>query len=412
MVADDSSRTKTQLAHSFTWSKLWSLDPEINFLNHGSFGACPIAVLEQQQALRAQIEREPVRFFALELEALLDTAREELAKFTGADSTNLVFVPNATTGINTVLRSLCLSTPNFPALQPGDELLTTDHEYNASRNALEMAAQISGAKVVVAPVPFPVDSAEQIVAAVLARVSSRTRLVLLDHVTSQTGLIFPLQSLIRNLTQQGIEVLIDGAHAPGMVRLDLEELGATYYSGNCHKWLCAPKGAAFLYVQPDRQERIRPLVISHGANSARTDRSRFHLEFDWVGTDDPTPYLCIPAAIQFMETLLPGGWPALMQHNHATVVQAREALCQTLGVHPPCPASMLGSMAVIPLPTGSPEQLQTALFHQKIEVPIIPWPRSPHRLIRISAQIYNSQADYDGLSTVLIQQIEAEQKGN
>ncbi len=374
------------------WLHHWSLDPSITFLNHGSFGACPRAVLEHQQTIRMQLEQEPVRFFALELEALLDAARVQLARFVGASSSELAFVPNATTGVNTVLRSL--------AFQTGDELLTTNHEYNASRNALNFVAERSGARVVVAEVPFPLESSEQIINAILTEVSSKTKLVLLDHITSQTAMIFPLETLVQRLSALGIDVLIDGAHAPGMVPLNLAQLGAAFYTGNCHKWLCAPKGAAFLYVRADRQEMIRPLAISHGANSPRTDRCRFHLEFDWVGTADPTPYLCIPTAIQYLATMLPGGWPALMERNRSLTLAAQTWLCRQFQVSPPCPVEMIGSMAVIPLSGKDAEALQNTLFQQyKIEVPVVPWQQT--RLVRISAQLYNQWTDYEVLAAAL-----------
>ncbi|MBF2050315.1 MAG: aminotransferase class V-fold PLP-dependent enzyme [Elainella sp. C42_A2020_010] len=372
----------------------WCLDPQINFLNHGSYGACLRPVLEQQQAYRTRLEQEPVRFLGLELEALLDAARQELAAFVGANSDQLVFVPNATTGVNTVLRSL--------SFRPGDELLTTNHEYNASCNALKFTAAQTGATVVIAEIPFPLESIEQITEAVLSRVSERTKLVLLDHITSQTALIFPIRQLIQQLTVQGIEVLIDGAHAPGMVPLNLQELGVAYYTGNCHKWLCAPKGAAFLYVRQDKQDGIRPLVISHGANSPRTDRSRFHLEFDWVGTADPTAYLCVPTAIQCLSAMLPGGWPALISRNRAMTLSVRQLLCQQLQVALPCPDELIGSMATIPLPAGSATAAswQTALFERfMIEIPVIPWRNE--RLIRISVQLYNNLADYERLVEAL-----------
>lgn len=380
--------------HSFEseFKELWTLDPTVTFLNHGSFGACPRAVLEHQQQLRVCIEQEPVRFFALELEAQLDKARQVLADFVGASAEELAFVPNATTGVNTVLHSL--------TFQPGDQLLTTSHEYNASRNALDFTAQRTGATVVVADVPFPLESPTQIVEAILAKVSHHTKLVLLDHITSQTALIFPIQVLVEQLTARGIEVLIDGAHAPGMIPLNLEQLGATYYAGNCHKWLCAPKGAGFLYVRKDKQNGMRPLVISHGANSPRTDRSRFHLEFDWVGTTDPTPYLCVPIAIQFLGNLLPDGWPALMSRNRNMVLAIREAFCQQFQIAPPCPDEMIGSMAVIPFPGEAAETLQTNLFQRfQIEIPVIPWQNI--RLVRLSVQLYNNWIDYDRLATAL-----------
>ncbi|WP_416673140.1 aminotransferase class V-fold PLP-dependent enzyme [Egbenema bharatensis] len=373
---------------------LWALDPTVAYLNHGSFGACPIAVLEQQQLFRSQLEAEPVRFFETQLEPLLDDSRSVLAQLIGADTANLAFVPNATTGVNTVLRSL--------TFQPGDELLTTNHEYNASRNALDFVAQRSGATVVVAQVPFPIASSEQAITAILDRVSPRTQLVLVDHVTSQTALVFPLKSLVKELADRGIDVLVDGAHAPGMIPLQLKELGAAYYTGNCHKWLCAPKGAAFLYVREDKQPQLRPLVISHGANSPRRDRSLFHLEFDWTGTFDPTAYLCVATAIRLMGSLFPDGWTGLMDHNRAVILSARQRLSQALGISLPCPAEMIGSMATLPLPRGSAKSLQDQLFRQfQIEVPIFPWSKEPDRAIRVSAQVYNTATEYDQLAEAL-----------
>ncbi len=207
--------------------KFWQLDPTVTFLNHGAFGACPSAVLAQQQAFRQQLELEPLRFVMREFEPLLDTARAALAAFVNADPADLVFVPNATTGVNSVLRSL--------TFEAGEELLSTSHAYNACRNALAFVAQRWSAKIVVVDVPFPVEHAEQIVQAVLDCVTSRTRLALLDHITSPTALIFPIQRLVKALAQHGIDSLVDGAHAPGMVPLNLLDIGAAYYTGNCHK---------------------------------------------------------------------------------------------------------------------------------------------------------------------------------
>ncbi|MBD1867142.1 aminotransferase class V-fold PLP-dependent enzyme [Oculatella sp. FACHB-28] len=377
------------------YSKFWSLDPAVTFLNHGSFGACPVTVLERQRSLQQQLEQQPLRFMVKELEPLLDQSRAALANFVGAEVDDLVFVQNATTGINTVLRSL--------SFQPEDELLTTNQEYNASRNALNFVAERSGATVVVADIPFPIASSDQVVEAVLAKVSPRTKLVLLDHVVSQTSLVLPIQILAQQLSARGIELLVDGAHAPGMIPLNLAELGATYYTGNCHKWLCAPKGSAFLYVRRDRQHAIRPLTISHGANSPRTDRSRFHLEFDWAGTGDPTAYLCVAEALRFMGLILPGGWTELMAHNRNLAIAAQKTLCQSLEIAPPCPIEMVGSIATVPLPDGDWEPLYEALgdrFH--IEVPIIPWYPSSKRLIRVSAQIYNHLAEYNYLADALL----------
>ncbi|OUC16676.1 MAG: penicillin epimerase [Alkalinema sp. CACIAM 70d] len=372
----------------------WTLDPEIIFLNHGSFGACPREVLAYQQHLRQQLERQPLRFLGREIEARLDEARSVLANFVGADPTNLAFVPNATTGVNAVLRSL--------NLQPGNELLTTNQEYNACRNALNYIAERSGATIVIADIPFPVASPDTIVQAVCSKVSDQTRLVLLDHVVSQTALILPIAEIIATLNSQGIESLIDGAHVPGMIPLDLRSLGATYYTGNCHKWLCAPKGAAFLYVQPDRQTNIHPTTISHGRNDPRTTRSRFHLEFDWMGTGDPTAYLSVPKAIEYLGSLLPTGWTGLMEHNHNLAITARQSLSQILEIATPCPDEMLGSMATLPLPDGDAQELYQHLWQGfNLEVPIIPFPAAPQRLIRISAQIYNTLSEYKFLGETL-----------
>ncbi|MDY7228483.1 aminotransferase class V-fold PLP-dependent enzyme [Hyalangium rubrum] len=381
----------------------WSLDPNIRFLNHGSFGACPTEVLQAQSELRARLEAEPVRFFVREYEAMLDEARVALAAFVGADADNLAFVPNATAGVNTVLRAL--------RFEPGDELLTTNHEYNASRNALDWASSRWGAKVVVAKLPWPHPTPAAIVEAVLAHVTPRTRLVLLDHISSQTALVLPIQELARKLRERGVETLVDGAHGPGQVPLSLRELDVGYYTGNCHKWMCAPKSVAFLHVRRDLQAPLKPLSVSHGHNSTRKDRSHFRLDFDWTGTSDPTPALCVPHALRVMGGMLPGGWPALMADNRDKVLAARRMLCERLGVEPHCPEEMVGAMATVGLPDGFPLQppppffldpLQDRLFHEwRIEVPVTAWPQAPQRHLRLSAQLYNTHTEYQTLAEAL-----------
>ncbi len=280
----------------------FALDPDVAFLNHGSFGACPREVLRVQEELRARMERQPVRFLARELPALLDDARVPLAAFVGTAPERLAFVHNATAAVNAVLRWLPLS--------PGDELLTTDHVYNACNNVLREAASAAGARVVTARVPFPLPDDDAVVDAVLAAVTPRTRLCLLDAVTSPTALVFPVARLVRVLRERGVETLVDAAHAPGQVPLDVDAIGAAWLTGNCHKWMFAPKGAGFLAVRADKLEVTRPAVISHGANAPVGERSRFRLEFDWIGTTDPTPWLAVPAAIEAGARLVDGGWPA------------------------------------------------------------------------------------------------------
>ncbi len=382
----------------------WLLDASIAFLNHGSFGSCPRPVLEFQQEIRHRMERQPIQFFVRDLEGLLDEARAALAQFLGAHSDNLVFVPNATAGVNTVLGSL--------HFERGDQVLVTDHEYNACRNALNVMAERRGLEVVVVTVPFPIANEAQAIGPILSAVTARTRLLLVDHITSQTGLVLPIENIVRELARRGVDTLVDGAHAPGMIPLNLEQLGAAYYTGNCHKWICAPKGAGFLYLRADRQKRIRPLSISHGANSQRTDRARHLIEFGWTGTWDPSAYLSVPEAIRQMGRLLPGGWAELMRRNRALALEARTILCGALGIASPCPEPMIGALAAMPLPDGesiepprSPlylDALQEELLARfRIEVPVIPWPRPPARVLRISAQVYNSREQYEALARAL-----------
>lgn len=380
----------------------WLLDPQITFLNHGSFGATPRAVLEKQSELRAQLEREPVRFFVRELEPLLDEARQAIATFIGADPEGLAFVQNATAGVNAVLRSL--------DLDQHDELLVTNQEYNACRNILEYVATLSGAKIVVAEIPFPIASPDIVVERVLEKVTDRTRLLLIDHITSQTALILPIETLVAELQSRGIDTLVDGAHAAGYLPLAVRAIGAAYYTGNLHKWPCAPKGAAFLYVRENRRRGIRPAMISHGANSTRTDRSRYLIEFDWTGTFDPTAWLCAPESIRYVGALVVGGWPEIMRRNRELALRARDLLSARLEIDKPAPDSMLGAMAAVPLPDGTQsvapalygDPLQDALlFEEGIEVPIVPWPQPPKRVLRISAHLHNQFSEYEKLADAL-----------
>jgi isopenicillin-N epimerase len=386
-------------------TSLWDLDPTATFLNHGSFGACPSAVLQRQSEWRARMERQPVQFFARDLDDALGTARQRLAELVHADAGDLAFVTNATQGVNTVLASL--------ELQPGDEMLTTDHAYNACRCALQHFANRRGARLVVAQVPFPLRDPSEVSERVLAAVTPRTRLALLDHVTSPTGLVMPIEVMVPALQERRVRVLVDGAHAPGMLPLDLTALGADYYTGNLHKWLCAPKGSALLHVRRDRQEGLHPLSISHGWDAPRGDRSRFQVEFGWGGTDDPTGWLCVPECIDVLTSL--GGAGGLQGHmaaNRSLALQAREVLCATLAIAKPAPDTMIGSLAAVPLPDGlgpadDPGRPWSDALHDllwrdhRIEVPVFPWPQPGRRVLRVSAQAYNRLSDYERLAGVL-----------
>ncbi|MGO8977555.1 MAG: aminotransferase class V-fold PLP-dependent enzyme [Steroidobacteraceae bacterium] len=377
------------------FASLWGLDPSVAYLNHGSFGACPTAVLATQTALRQEMEREPVDFLSATLPARLNAARDALSPFLGADPADLVFVPNATAGVNAVLRSLLLD--------PKDELLITDHTYAACRKTAEFVAARTGARVVVAHLPFPVRDEDELIAAVLNRVSPATRLALMDHITSPTALVLPVARLVGELQARGIDTLVDGAHAPGMVPIDLSKLGAAYYTGNTHKWLCAPKGSGFLHVRADRQAVLHPNVISHAY------RKGFHEEFDWTGTCDPTPWLCIPESLRCIGSLLPGGWPEVMATNRSLALRARSLVLDTIGTDAPCPETMIGSMASIPLPpapNGSiASRLDCAGLHdwfreQGVETWLHPYPVP---VLRISAQLYNSIDQFRRLAGLLAQ---------
>lgn len=381
----------------------WSLAPNIRFLNHGSFGATPKAVLQVQRQWQDAMEANPVKFFTRDLEPALDQVRASLAAFLGCEAEGIAFVNNATSGVNTVLASC--------NLEAGDEVIITNHGYNACNNAARRHAARLGAKVVTAAVPFPISGPQEVVTAIAAAITPRTRLLLVDHVTSPTGLIFPVEELIQLAHKAGIKIIVDGAHGPGMLEFALDALGADYYTGNCHKWLCAPKGSAFLYVNREHRASMVPLVTSHGANSERQGRSRYRLEFDWTGTQDYSPWLAIPAAIKFLQECLPGGLAAVIQHNHQLALGAASILKQELGWNLGAPASMIGPMAAFLLPEGAFARLfprgfsdaaSSILAEQyNFELPVFPWPAPPQAILRITAQLYNDIEEYRELAQVL-----------
>ncbi|MEO7118215.1 MAG: aminotransferase class V-fold PLP-dependent enzyme, partial [Candidatus Limnocylindrales bacterium] len=387
-----------------TLAQLWLLDPALTFLNHGSFGACPAVILAAQTAWRERMERDPVRFMEFDLEPALDAARGRLAALVGAQHDDLAFVANATTGVNTALTSFGRE------LVAGDEILTTDHEYNAVLNAASRVAVERDARLVIAAVPFPVTGDDQVVEAILAALTPRTRIAVISHVTSATAVIFPIHRLVAELAARNVLTIVDGAHAPGMVPVAIDALGAAAYAGNGHKWLCGPKGAGFLHVRRDLQERVRTLVTSHGANSPRRDRSRFRLEFDWVGTADPSAYLALADSVDYIPTLHPDGWSGVMAANHALVIAGRDIVAEALGIsaQPLAPDAMLGSMSAVLVPTdltpvpafavsADPNDTmpldplhELLLEDHRIQVPVYPWPpvasrgRAAMRMLRLS----------------------------
>jgi isopenicillin-N epimerase len=358
-------------------------------LNHGSFGACQKEVIKIQYRYRELMEREPVYFMTYLLEGLLDESRDELAKLIRADQDGLVFLTNATTAVNTVLNSI--------RLKAGDELIITNHGYNACNNAVRYYAKIRRLKVKVLNIPFPIESEEEIITGLQRMITNKSRFILIDHITSPTALKLPLEQIVKICSDSGIDIMVDGAHSVGMIPLDIKKLGVQYYTSNCHKWLFAPKGSAFLYVREDKRDNIYPLIISHGLNSERRDRSRFHLLFDWTGTQDFTPYICIKSAIRFANTIR-GSIDNLMKENHQRVLVGRDILLESLKIKKPAPDYMLGSMASIILPQvfgkfdkvdlQNRTHLQRILFEKyHIEVPVIKF--NDRLIVRISAQVYN-----------------------
>lgn len=376
-------------------------------------------MLEQQREIAARLEREPIRFIVEEAEGMWDRARRALAEFVRADSEGLAFVTNATEGVNTVVRSL--------KFEPGDELLTNTHEYNACNNALRFAAARDGAKVVVAEVPFPIRTSAQVVEAVLGAVTPRTRLVLLSHVTSPSGLIFPVAEIVAELNRRGIESLVDGAHAPGMFAMDIGAINPTYYTGNCHKWLCAPKGVGFLWVREERRKTIRPLVISHGANSTRADRSLFRLEFDYTGTRDFSAAICLPLVISYLASLQAKGWSGIYASNRDLALRGRRLLAAKMGTELPAPEEMIGTLGsvliasrpagVTPPVTKYHDALQDELIRRwRVQVPVFTFsPRADAkggvRVARIACQLYNSFEQVEYLAEALRAELKRESCG-
>ena len=380
----------------------WTLDPDIVFLNHGSFGATPTAILDEQSRIRALMEQDPVHFFERDYPDLWDGARRTLSEFVNADVDGMTFVSNATQGINTVLRSL--------PLQPGDEIIVPDHSYQACWNAVDFVTERSGAKTVVVEVPFRVEGPQEVIDIIMAAVTDRTVLALIDTVTSPTGMRMPFEELIEQLQSRGVDVLLDAAHGPGIVPLDLSALAPAYCTGNCHKWLCSPKGSAFLHIREDRKHLVRPLNISHGASFEGDAQEKFEFEFAWPGTQDPSAWMCIPKAIEYLGDLVEGGWPEIMRRNHALALEGRGILCEALGTSPPFPDSMVSALASVEITTGGevgPMSLEGDPYHNLlldeygIQVPVMPWRHHGVRYIRISAQLYNHEDEYRYLAEVL-----------
>jgi len=366
----------------------WPLDPAVAYLNHGGYGVTPNAVLQAQAEWRRRIEADPMHFMTRELPAAWRAAAAALAAHLGARGDDVVFVANATEGCNAVLRSL-----DFRA---GDEILLTDLAYGAVAKAVRYVAQRSGATVAEVQIPLPLTDMAALVAAVAARLGPRTRLAVFDHVASGSALVLPVAELARLAHASGARVLIDGAHAPGQVPLDLPATGADWYVGNCHKWLLAPRGCGFLWAPAAMQAELHPLAISHGYGAG------FLAEFDWTGTRDPTPFLCVPAAIACHARF---GGAALMARNQRLALEAARLLAARWGTQIGGPEDAFAAMVTVrlPVPDASPEaglalQQRLADAH-RIAAAIVA--QAGSLWVRIAAQAYNELADYERLAAVL-----------
>ena len=370
------------------------LDPKTIFLNHGSYGATPRAVFEDFQRRQLQLERDPVRFINTELPDLLKNARSALGRYLNAGADDLVYVPNATFGINVVAHAL--------PLQPGDEVLSTDHEYGATNNLWSYICRKRGASYIKQAVAFPVASDEEIVEQIWAGVTPRTKVIFLSHITSPTALRLPVESVCRRAREAGLLTVIDGAHAPGQIALDLAAVGADFYVGNCHKWLCSPKGAAFLFTDRACQHHIEPLVIGWGWGEHRkpTAGSAYIDGLQWLGTDDPSAYLSVPTAIEFQAR---HRWPEVRERCHRLLETALRRASDQTGLNPLYPnhGRYYEQMAVIPLPRIPDLAAFNIRLYEKhrIQIPCMEW--NGRRFLRISVQAYNSEDDLDALLAAL-----------
>lgn len=371
---------------------LWNLKKDVYYLNHGSFGATPIEVTEEEFKIVSELESSPVHFFIDDFYDRLRAVAGRLGNFVGTDGVNIGFVDNATTGVNTVLNSL------YPILKPGDEILTTNHGYPAVLNALRHFSKVSGAKLNIADIPFPIDSKKTIIDIFEKSITAQTRLAVFDHITSPTAIIYPVKELIDLCKSKGIMTLVDGAHTPGMISLNIDNIKPDWFTGNCHKWLFAPKGCAMLYTSPEYQEITHPLTISLRYGEGYTQ------EFDWTGTKNPAPFFALNKAIEFYEKM--DAQASVKEYIRELSIAARALLEKRFDTTATAPSDIIGSMGVIPMPGNQVNSLERAnqiryeLYHKyNIEIPIF---FIKDRLwVRYSAQIYNEISEYEYLAEVL-----------
>ncbi len=389
-----------------TLAQHWKLNQNIVYLNHGSFGATPAKVIEKQQLLQAELEAEAVHFIIDKMPALIDDSKQALANFVNTSANNIVFTQNTTTGVNTILKSIIGN--------QGDEWLTTNHAYGACANALNYYAAKNKCIVNIANINYPIQSKQAILDAIEKTITPQTTLALIDYVTSATATIMPVPEIITMLHAKGIQVIVDAAHCPGMIDIDIDKLQPDYLIANCHKWICSPKGSAFIYVAPQNQHLIQPLVISHFNDTAVGTAAHWSKQFEWDGTHDYSAYICVKNALEQMPIIANASWQNIKQQNHELVWKAASKIANALNVQLPVPKNMVGSICNIPMPNGkapshkfhSNVALKNILFEKyKIEVPVFMFPAALTQWLRISAQLYNSMEQYDYLLDCLKKEI-------
>tara|TARA_R110002073_G_scaffold118918_1_gene258838 strand:- start:788754 stop:790049 length:1296 start_codon:yes stop_codon:yes gene_type:complete len=392
------------VAHRISEPARFPMQDGLTQLNNGSYGLTPEVVGVAQRELQRRLEADPVRFFKSDLEIYADDTRQALAKFVRVNAEDLVLVSNGTFAVATVLNNLDLSA--------GDEILITDHEYMATMNELGKICRKTGAKVVVAKVPFPEVSPEMVIDSVVGAMSDRTKLVLISHIASASAIVMPVKEIVEAAKSRGIDTFLDGAHTPGQIDLDIGSLDPTWYAASCHKWLATPKGTGFIYTSPNRQCGFKPMVLSCREHEARDDRKAYLCDFDYVGTNDYTGNLVIPVSIAHMGAQLPGGWDELRKRNHDLVVKGAKLICDAIGIEQRVPESMIGTMVSIPLPgVCEPgelmgESLWDRLYlNHGIQVPIWDLPGVHARVMRVSAQLYNGIGDFEKLADAIKQEI-------
>lgn len=375
-----------------TLKEYFLLDPNIHFLNHGSFGATPKPVFEEYQRWQRELECQPVEFLGRRHDSLMAWSRAVLARYLGTHAENLVYTQNATIALNVVARSL--------ELGRGDEVLSTDHEYGALDRTWRFLSKERGFAYINQKISVPISSKDKFIHEFWSGVTARTRVIFLSHITSPTAILFPIEEIIRRAREAGIITIIDGAHAPGQISLSLGSLGADFYGGNLHKWLCAPKGAGFLYARPEMQPLLKPLVVSWGYESESPSGSTFIDYHEWWGTRDIAAFLSVPAAIEFQEK---HNWDKVRATCHELARDAQERICSLTGLAPlhPDPDNWFRQMVSVPLPKNADIlSLKERLYNQyQVEVPLLEW--NGHKLIRVSIQGYNTKRDVDALVRAL-----------